>query len=117
MDCHCRKGGAKQDRARDAYAGRIHGVNLSRSAQGRPVGYLAAWLLACPGGDREQHMAIKRQWAIRADYGHEFCSPALTKIVGAAATTHPWLQVVLDSESRPAGVWDDDIGEPRGLCI
>ena len=83
---------------------------MSREAQGRPVGYLAAWLLAFPGADRGAHMAIKRQWAIRADYSHALRNPARAKLVAAVATTHPWLQLVLDSENRPAGEWDDDIG-------
>ena len=90
---------------------------MSREAQGRPVGYLAAWLLACPGGDRERHMAIKRQWAVRSDYGHVFRNRARAQIMAAAAGSHPWLQLVLDSENRPVGVSDDDIGEPRGLCL
>ena len=90
---------------------------MCRAAQGRPVGYLAAWLLACPGGDRGQHMAIKRRWAIQADYGHAFRSRARAQIVEAAAGSHPWLQRILDSENRPAGPSDDDIGEPRGLCL
>ena len=66
---------------------------------------------------REQHMAVKRQWLVAADYGEALRRQARAAIVHDAGSSHPWLQTVLDSENRPVGTGDDDLGEPRGLCI